>query len=172
MTTCSRCSNVVEDGGRLCTTHREQKRIQQQRARSVRSSTLCYRCGMREPLPMTKHCARCAAYFRERSLPNLEHDLERHAMFIQACSLPTSICSITGRSLLALQKVGQKLTVDRVRSNLGYLNGNMQLMASDLNSAKGARKDVPQSAIHRLLTKLAHTKDDRLSLVPGATYRV
>lgn len=70
---------------------------------------------------------------------------------------------------MTLRKVGQRLTVDRISSMLGYVDGNMQLMAGDLNSAKGNSAFVPQHAIHRLLAKLAQTKDDRLSDVPGAT---
>ena len=171
MTTCSRCTRVVEDGGRLCTIHREQKRIQQARARSARSYAMCYRCGMREPLPLTRHCHRCSAYFRERGLPHLEHDLEAHANLILLSCAPQSRCMITGRSLHALWKVGQRLSVDRIQSHLGYILGNMQLMAIDLNSAKGVQASVPQHAIHKLLAKLDQTKDDRLSLVPGATIR-
>lgn len=44
-------------------------------------------------------------------------------------------------------------------------------MALDLNSAKNIGSEVPQEAIHKLLNKLDQTKDDRLSLVPGATHR-
>lgn len=172
MTTCSRCRNVVEDGGKLCTRHREQKRIQQMRARKSRSFGVCYRCGARETLPLTKHCARCSSYFRERTLPHLEHNLEKHAELMTASWNPLTRCIITGRSLVALRKVGQRLTVDRIDSRKGYVEGNMQLMAGDLNSAKGVSERVPHSAIHRLLAKLQHTKDDRLSLVPGATQRV
>ena len=171
MTKCTRCTNIVEDGGRLCTKHRELKRIQQVRSRSSRSSGVCYRCGKREVLPLTKHCARCMAYFRERGLPHLEHNLEAHAAFIVMSCRPQSQCKVTGRSLRALWKVGQRLSVDRIQSTLGYMPGNMQLIALDLNSAKGAGAYVPQQAIHRLLAKLAQTKDDRLSEVPGATIR-
>jgi hypothetical protein len=169
MTTCSRCKNIVEDGGRLCDRHRRQKRTQQMRARKLRSFGICYRCGARDSLPLTKHCARCSSYFRERMLPHLVHNLEKHAeLFTLSCN-PLSQCIVTGRSLVALRKVGQRLTVDRLNSRLGYVDGNMQLMAGDLNSAKGIGEHVPQSAINRLLAKLQHTKDDRLSLVPGAT---
>lgn len=171
MTTCSRCKSIVEDGGRLCTKHREQKRTQQMRARNSRSLGVCYRCGSRDSLPMTRHCARCYAYFRERSLPHLEHDLEAHTKIVLLTRQPASLCLISGRSLLALRKVGCSLTVDRLNSQLGYVEGNMQLLASDLNSAKGAGWHVPQSAIHRLISRLDQTKNDRLSLVPGATRR-
>lgn len=171
MTTCSRCETLVEDGGRLCTKHREQKRIQQRRLRNSRSLGRCYRCGSRDSLPMTRHCARCYAYFRERSLPHLEHNLEAHMKVVLLTRNPTSVCLISGRSLLALRKVGLTLTVDRLNSQLGYVEGNMQLLASDLNSAKGAETHVPQSAIHRLISRLDQTKNDRFSLVPGATRR-
>lgn len=171
MTKCTRCKNIVEDGGRLCNKHREKKRTQQQRARSSRSFGVCYRCGSRETLPQTKHCGRCMAYFRERGLPHLEHNLEAHAIFMAKSCNPQSQCQITGRSLRALWKVGQRLSVDRVCSTLGYVPSNMQLIAADLNSAKGARDTVPRHAIHKLLAKLSQVKDDRLSLVPGATIR-
>ena len=84
---------------------------------------------------------------------------------------PSMRCQVTGRSLRSLWKVGQKLSVDRIQNHLGYIPGNMQLMAVDLNSAKGSGVHVPQHAIHKLLAKLAQTKDDRLSEVPGATIR-
>jgi hypothetical protein len=82
-----------------------------------------------------------------------------------------SICAVTGRSLLSLMKCGQRLTVDRLDSTKGYVEGNMQLIAGDLNSSKGIRDEVPQHAIHILLSKLNRVKDDRFSIVPGATHR-
>jgi hypothetical protein len=82
----------------------------------------------------------------------------------------TSRCATTGRSLLGLRKIGQKLTVDRIDSSLGYVEGNMQLLAEDLNSAKGNRFEVPQRAINWLLDRLERTVYDRLS-TSGAVHR-
>jgi len=168
---CSRCNREREDNGRLCLKCRETKRTQQAQARKSRSPGLCYRCGARDSLPQTRHCARCMSYLRERTLPHLEHDLEAHALLMTLSCDPQARCQVTGRSLLALRKVGQRLSVDRQDSTRGYVDGNMQLMALDLNSAKGAGQSVPQRAVHLLLTKLAQVKDDRLSLVPGATHQ-
>jgi len=172
MTTCSMCKQPVSDGFRLCTKHREQKRIRQMRARELRSWGLCTRCGSRDSLPLTRHCGRCLAYLTERSHPHLEHDLEAHAKMLELSRRSESLCTVTGRSGLSLMKVGEKLSVDRIDSSLGYVEGNMQLMALSLNSAKGAGPRVPQSAVHMLLRKLERVKDDCLSLVPGATNRI
>jgi hypothetical protein len=72
---------------------------------------------------------------------------------------------------LALRKVGERLTVDRIDSSLGYVEGNMRLLAGDLNSAKGTRKEVPWSAINRLLYRLDKTVHDCHSDIHGAIHR-
>lgn len=111
------------------------------------------------------------AYYRERQYPHLAHDLNAHTHMLAQAVVPTSRCSLLGRSLLALRKIGQTLTVDRIDPTLGYIEGNMQLLARDLNSAKGAGMVVPQSIVHRLLWKLERVVNDKHSNVPGATHR-
>lgn len=90
---------------------------------------------------------------------------------LEAANDPRSVCAVLGRSLFALRKVGQKLTVDRIDSTKGYVDGNMQLLASDLNSAKGVSMEVPWRSVHLILRRLERVVDDRLSRVPGATHR-
>jgi hypothetical protein len=90
----------------------------------------------------------------------------------EAADDDASQCAVLGRSLLALRKVGQRLTVDRIDSTIGYVQGNMQLLAADLNSAKGEDDDVPQHCINIILEKLERVFNDKLSKFPGATRRV
>jgi hypothetical protein len=80
----------------------------------------------------------------------------------------TACCCITGRSLLALQKVGDKLSVDRINPRRGYVKGNMQLMALSLNRAKAAQMTVPKTATNQLLRKLSHVTEDCFSTHTGA----
>ncbi len=104
-------------------------------------------------------------------MPHLTHDTKEHARMVALSHAETSQCAITGRSLLALRKIGRRLEVDRIDSTRGYVEGNMQLLADDLNSAKGARDEVPQRAINWLLDRLEHTVNDSLSAIPGAVHR-
>ena len=121
-------------------------------------------------MPDVRSCSRCHAKQRERDLPHLEDDLVEHTMMVEAAHHPESRCAVLGRSLLNLRKAGQKLSVDRIDSAKGYVPGNMQLLALDLNVAKRDGTHIPQAVIHMILTKLERTKDDRLSDVPGATH--
>jgi hypothetical protein len=81
---------------------------------------------------------------------------------------PHSVCAVTGRSLFALRKVGEKLSIDRIDPQKGYIDGNMQLLTMSLNSAKGMGDHVPQVAINRLLRKLTRVVDDNFSNNSGA----
>jgi hypothetical protein len=83
----------------------------------------------------------------------------------------TARCDILGRSLFALRKVGERLSIDRIDPGRGYVAGNMRLIAMSLNTAKGTNKEVPQWAINKLLRKLERTVNDKLSR-PGATHRI
>jgi hypothetical protein len=87
---------------------------------------------------------------------------------VEARYQPESCCVITGRSLLCLRKVGEKLSIDRIDSTMGYVPGNTQLMAESLNRAKGRQDSVPRYALNRLLRRLARVVEDKLSNSEGA----
>ena len=101
-------------------------------------------------------------------MPEKFHDIPHLAALTEARYRPESTCSVTGRSLLALRKIGEKLTIDRIDSALGYVPGNTQLMAGTLNSAKGCRAAVPRRAINRLLHRLSRVIEDKLGSKDGA----
>jgi hypothetical protein len=166
-----RCAHDAAEPRRLCQHHLLTRSRSKQRVRRALPSALCRRCMQRPPRPDTRHCPRCVAYWRERKLPHLEHDLQAHTEMLTLADDPKSLCAATGRALLALRKVGERLTVDRISPYQGYVSGNMQLLSGRLNSAKGVGDDVPREAVRRLLRRLEHVFDDRLSEVPGATYR-
>jgi hypothetical protein len=90
---------------------------------------------------------------------------------LAACYDPRSCCSITGRSLLALRKVGEKLSVDRINPRRGYVPGNVQLIALSLNIEKAEQRRAPVRAIDLLLRKLQHVTEDVLSTEMGAAER-
>jgi len=154
------CVNPADPGSKLCPHHKRLRRESQRRARERRPRNICSRCGARPSLFATTRCGRCASYNRERALPHLQHDVLSHTRMVERCFEPTAQCSITGRSLIALRKIGRRLSVDRIDSTRGYVEGNMQLMADDLNSAKGNRMEVPASAINWLLYRMEHTVHD------------
>lgn len=112
-------------------------------------------------------CARCRAATRAAKLPLLEHDLNVLEMYQQWAHKMDACCSISGLSLLALKKLGDQLSVDRICSNQGYVEGNVRLLALSLNTAKGALDEVPQSAIRWLMGRWEGVARDRLSKPRG-----
>lgn len=130
---------------------------------------MCLRCMIRPSLPNRRRCARCAAYRAEADYPWLTHDIDAHARLIADTHNPTAKCSVLGRSLIALRKVGDRLSIDRIDSHQGYLEGNMRLLSLELNVAKGDTQTIPQRAINRILRRLQGTVHDIYSDVPGAT---
>ena len=74
-------------------------------------------------------------------------------------------CAVTGYSRLALLKVGDRLSVDRIDPRRGYVRGNMRVIALSLNVAKGVGVGVPERAIQRLVRRMERVKGDRLSQV-------
>lgn len=113
----------------------------------------------------------CAAYRREQSEGHQLHSTEAHAQMLILSHDPTSKCKVTGASLFALWKVGDKLSVDRIDPTLGYVEGNMQLMALSLNIAKGTKAKVPFQDTAKLLRKLRTVVHDVYSEVPGEHLR-
>lgn len=92
--------------------------------------------------------------------------------------IPEMQCEITGLSKHQLKKIGERLSVDRISSFLGYVPGNCQIIAESLNKAKGRSDHVPQSAINRLLRRASRVKAGRHTVpvrtpipevVPGTT---
>ena len=131
----------------------------------------CHECGSREPIEGLKLCAAC----RSRKIIRREHRQTHNASFLElmlrACYDPASCCSSTGRSLLALRKVGERLSVDRINPNRGYVPGNVQLLAMSLNAEKNSQRQVPRRALDALLRKLEHVTEDILSSPEGAAQR-
>lgn len=113
-----------------------------------------------------KACVRCYAIKRERDLPTLQHDLDYHVEMLLARHDPRSVCVQTGLSAHTLQKCGYSLSVDRIDSTRGYVRGNCQLMAKPLNTAKGPRDTVPQSAINRVMRRVERRVNSRHDRTP------
>jgi hypothetical protein len=130
---------------------------------------ICMRCCIRPASPRWKYCAKCHVNRREAQLPGLEHDFEAHLEMVKLSQQAHSQCMILGRSALSLWKVGERLSVDRINPNLGYVQGNMRLITLSLNTSKGVRDYVAQHAINLVLNKLDRTCENRLDEVPGAT---
>jgi len=99
--------------------------------------------------------------------PDQTHDRDFLAKMLLACHNPASCCSATGRSLHALRKIGDKLSVDRINPRRGYVPGNVQLLALSINEEKQVHRRPPQSAINSVLRRLLHVTDDRLSPPTG-----
>lgn len=98
----------------------------------------------------------------------MEHDPAFLEKMLGACHDPASCCSATGRSLLALHKIGECLSLDRINPRRGYVAGNVQLLALSLNTEKAGRQIAPQRAVNAMLKKLQHVTEDRLSAQSGA----
>lgn len=113
-------------------------------------------------------CAGCRAHKAAKRKSSLEHDIPYLARMFEACYDARSCCSATGRSLLALRKVGEVLSVDCINSRRGYVPGNVQLIALSLNTEKADQRRVPIRALNALLSKLEHVTEDRLSSETGA----
>ena len=109
----------------------------------------------------------CRTAVRKQTLPGVEFDEQAYQVMRQAANEWASQCSVIGRSLFALHKVNERLSIDRIDPTLGYTQGNMRLMALSLNVAKGTRREVPQWAINRLLRRLDRVVNDRLSKPPA-----
>jgi hypothetical protein len=74
-----------------------------------------------------------------------------------------SRCSVSGFSLLALKKVGEELTIDRIDCRKGYTKGNMRLLAGCLNRAKGVEDAVPRRAVNWLVRRMERVRKDRFT---------
>jgi hypothetical protein len=96
------------------------------------------------------------------------HDLDLHAVFLAGTHSDIARCEVLGRSLFALRKVGEKLSVDRIDPSRGYVEGNMRLLTLTLNKEKGDKLTIPRGSMNRILKGLWRTVDDRHSAVPGA----
>lgn len=99
----------------------------------------------------------------------LVHDTRFHAKMIEMANKPWTTCCSTGYSLLALRKVGESLSVDRIDSSKGYVPGNIQIMALSLNKGKGEGQMVPRAVMNVLLRKLQKVKHDRFSKAQAET---
>lgn len=156
-----KCQREAKQGYKMCSTclqvHRRSK------AKSRKKRIRCWWCG--RLTGQIVYCTRCRALKAERKHPDLVHHTEEHMRYIRAKDNPKARCRISGYSVLALRKVGEMLTVDRIDSTKGYIRGNMQLMAASLNSAKGQSRTVPGAAIQRLIRRMRRVAHDRFSAV-------
>jgi hypothetical protein len=114
------------------------------------------------------NCSRCWAINKQRNNVGLEIEILPYMQMLQQSHDWHERCVVTGRSLFALKKVGDKLSIDRIDPKKGYVVGNMQLLALSLNIAKGTKPMVPQAAINRLLRKLTRVVEDNFSSHNGA----
>lgn len=124
----------------------------------------CGRCSSTELLTPAR-CAWCLAVDLERKpwLAGLEHDTTEHSRMLTLARAPRSRCAVSGLTLERLQlgdSTGRtySLQVDRIRNSLGYVPGNMQLLACRLNRAKQGHDSVPAWAVHDLLADLGIAK--------------
>jgi len=101
----------------------------------------------------------------------LSHEHAAFSRMLYLSRMPMSCCAVTGRTLFTLRKVGDQLSVDRIDSTLGYVAGNMRLLALSLNVAKGAGDRVPQEAINKLLWRLDRVKDAAKDKTTGVAIR-
>jgi hypothetical protein len=112
-------------------------------------------------------CPTCRAQKRVRQERG-PHDVEFLAKMLAACHMAESCCSLCGRSLHTLRKIGESLTVDRINPARGYVPGNVQLLAKSLNEEKKHTRRAPQRAVEALLRRLDGVTDDILSDRTGA----
>ena len=151
---------------RICKKCREKSRKKSQRWRTSKAKGRCTRCP-NQALRGLQVCAACRTRLRINRYPGVEFDEQAYQVMRQAANEWASQCSVIGRSLFALHKVNERLSIDRIDPTLGYTQGNMRLIAMSLNTAKGTRRDVPQWAINRLLRRLDRVVNDRLSKPPA-----
>lgn len=166
-----RCKRETTGGLKMCERCRKKSALKSKRWRDRRPYGSCHRCATGRALKGLNVCAACRSDSRRDKLPGVPFDTVAHQEALSACHDWTSRCAITGRSVFALRKVGERLSIDRIRPDLGYVPGNIQLIALSLNVAKGNRKEVPQWAVNRLLRKLERVVRDRLS-EPGAIQKI
>ena len=95
----------------------------------------CSRCWSAEPLPGTARCAWCRAKDAERKphLAHMRHDTAEHAEMVRLSRLGVAPCAISGLMLAQLRDCGLRLEVDRINARLGYVRGNMRVVASRVN---------------------------------------
>lgn len=72
------------------------------------------------------------------------------AGMLVASHAPESVCSSSGLTGAQLLSIGIRLTVDRIDPSLGYVAGNMRLMASSLNYLRRGTEPVAKEAIASL----------------------
>ena len=154
-----KCSRPAKPGYKNCAICLQVHRRSKAKTRS--SKVRCWWCGRK--VANIVYCTRCRALKAEAKHPKLVHDTLEHMRYIRAKDNPRSRCAASGYSLIALRKIGEKLTVDRIDSTKGYVRGNMQLLAASLNSAKGRLDRVPMSAMRSIERKMRRCAHDKLS---------
>jgi hypothetical protein len=129
----------------------------------------CRGCVNGRPLPGESLCLNCRTTKRIWMITQIRQVpvcKKAYLAMLAKTKDPTSRCAITGLSQKDLRKLGDTLSIDRIDSTQGYVEGNMQLMSMYLNNAKGIRPDVPKRAIKRLLRRLGRIVESKLSESP------
>ena len=118
-----------------------------------------------------RKCGRCFALRRMEQLPHLKHHFGWYLRALIKTHDVRSTCAVSGYSLLALRKVGDRLSVDRINPRLGYVHGNVRVIALSLNVAKGVGVGVPERAVQRLVRRMERVKGDKWSRRDAAMLR-
>lgn len=126
---------------------RQRARWRQARARyRARHPERCSRCARARDLP-GKWCALCLAETLEKRLPDHAHDTVEHAAMLLRARDPASACELSGATGEQLARINEHLEVDRRNPWLGYVAGNMQLLAGTLNRRKARGLEPPAWAV-------------------------
>lgn len=141
---------------RTAAKHRSNMRLYRRR-----NPDRCRRCSTLGTLPDLRSCAWCLALDLEKRLPHMEHDTAEHAMALQRARRPATRCEVSGFTLSELRACHDRLEVDRTDPSVGYVVGNMVLMAGSLNRAKWRRLEVPARAIDALYGRRWSFSDPR-----------
>ena len=125
------------------------------RLRATLRGVRCIRCS-RAPLTPCVSCSRCIALYMEKGdhLRGMQHDTDAHAAMLAMAHDPSAHCAVSGYSGAALAACELRLEVDRIDPRLGYLVGNMQLLAGPLNRAKQYDNILRPYQVHALQVRM------------------
>lgn len=139
----------------------EAHRLRMARYRAKTRGSRCGRCS--RPLDSKDfrlRCPICLAEDAEKKHPEKEHDTELHAEYLVRARASRARCEATDLSLDDLVRAGMSLQVDRIDPARGYVDGNMQIVASYLNALKGRERSWPWWAIDEVRSRVECAKVD------------
>lgn len=127
--------------------------------RSANRGARCSRCSSTDLLSATR-CATCMALDAERKpwLDGMRHETLEHALLMRKARLVRSRCSLSGLTLAQLRAGDRRgarysLQVDRIDDAIGYVRGNMRLLACRLNRAKQGLAEVSRYDLNEFLAR-------------------